>query len=557
MNRRVFYFSGYRMKVFEWLHNELLGSCTFEPDDEGFANFSFYLKNASPVPSQLLVDIVEEDFRRELIPHVTGADHKTLVTRLVDRHYRDEPFVHIEKIGREKQGRKDDRILLSALTNQRLLKPWLDLFRHCESPLAGIWSVPLISKKLLPLITKNNQNVLLLSRLILTAQRETFFKDGELLLSRQAKFERDNRETDNALVAPESLTSGVMQIHTFLTNQRIIGFNDVLNVYCIVPSDFIPSLSSKRFDSEKIKYHYVDLESIFKQFNIKEKNQYHADILYSYICAKMPLLTDHYATKKEKVFFYRYLISKSIHIGAVIGSIFLLIISGLLFLNTKELNQKHALLDANRELLQKRYAHDFAPLEQPLTDSSSIQASVEFANKLSTETDNSPEIYFSLLSSVFSQRYFSDIHLDSLNWKKYSASELSQILTTQQASVAEATATNAFQEEVPLEESASEYMQVLVSLSGYLDTKGRDYRSVNQLMNRFIGQLQAIPGVIRVVVLKMPVDVRPGRSFADEKSVKKDLKSQDQEKIESEYQIIMGFDLHSIVDFTAATEGEL
>lgn len=545
MNRRVFYFSGYRMKVFEWHHHELVGSCSFEPDEEGFENFTFYLKNASAIPSQLLVDLVEEDFRREQIPHVKGKDHQVLINRLVDRHYRGEPFIHIEKLKREQQGRKDDRILLSALTNQSLLKPWLDIFRECESPLAGIWSVPLISKQLLSLITKDNKNVLLLSRLILTAQRETYFKDGELMLSRQAKLDRDNREVETVLAKPESLTYGVQQIHTFLTNQRIMAFTDVLNVHCIVPGHFMSSLVDKKLDTDKIKYHYVDLESLFKHFKIKHKDEYHADVLYSFLCAQKTLLKDQYATAKEKLFFYRYMFSKTVRISAIIGSIMILIGSGLLFLNSKELNQKRLLMDANRELLVRRFQQDFVPLQQPLADSVNIQTSVEMAKKLVVETANSPENYFSFFSPVFGHNEFMDIHLESFYWKKYSSQELANYLATQEASVSEEKASNAYAEPY-VENAPSEYMQVLVSLSGYLDRKSRGYREVNRLMSDFISQLNKIPGVTKLVVLKMPVDVRPGRSFTDEKSEEKALKSKEQEKLDNEYEILIGFDIHAL-----------
>lgn len=549
MNRRILYFAGYRLKVFEWRHNKLLGSCSFEPDEEGFQNFSFYLKSAPQVPSQLLVDLVEEDFRRENIPHAMGAAHKALISRLVDRHYRDESHIHIEKLGREKDGRKDDKILLSALTNQALLKPWLDLLHECECPLAGIWSVPLISNQLLPLIAPNQKNVLLLSRLILTAQRETYFNNGSLLLSRQAKFDRDKRDSDNALFSKESLTSGVQQIQIFLTNQRIMAFNEVLNVYCMVPTEFLPSLSSKQLDSDKIKYHYVDLNGIFKHYKIKKTEEYGADVLYSFLCARMPLLKDHYSPLKEKLFFHRYLVSNFIRIGALLGSLVLLLSAGLLFLNVKEIKQKRELMDVNQQLLAKRYAQDFVPLEQPLLDSPNIQASVELAKKLAIETENSPENYFSIFSPVFSQPEFRDIYLESFEWKKYAAQELSQILTAQQASVAEAKP-DGYTEEVYIETPVDANLQVLVTLSGNIDRKGRSYREMTRLMQDFIAQLTNVKGTTQLVILKMPIDLRPGRSFFEEQEINRKLKSKDQEKIENEYQILIGFDIHKDVNVT-------
>ncbi len=556
MNRRVFYFAGYRLKVFEWRHNRLLGSCSFEPDAEGFENFAFYLKNVAKVPSQLLVDLVEEDFRRENIPHVWGSAHKALISRLVDRHYRDESHIHIEKMGREKDGRKDDKILLSALTNQSLLKPWLDILHQSQCPLAGIWSVPLISKQLLPLIAPDEKNVLLLSRLILTAQRESYFKDGALMLSRQAKFDRDNRDSDSALFSKESLTSGVQQIHIFLTNQRIMAFNDLLNVYCMVPTEFLPSLSNKHLDSDKIKYHYVDLNRIFKHYKIKSTEDYGADVLYSFLCARMPLLKDHYATLKEKLYFHRYLVSKSIRIGSLLGSLVLLLSAGLFFLSAEELNQKRHLMDANQQLLAKRYEQDFVPLEQPLLDSPSIEASVELAKKLALETENSPEHYFSIFSPVFSQSVFADIHLETFSWKKHRAQDLTQLLNDAQASLSEADS-DVYAEETMTETPSDDGLQVLVTLSGFVDRKDRSYRKMTELMQAFTTELASVKGVTKLVVLKMPIDLRPGTSFSDEQAIDKELKSQDQEKMQSEYQILIGFDIHRINNLTDDNDSEV
>ena len=543
MNRRVLYFAGYRLKVFEWRNSKLLGSFSFEPNEEGFENFSFYLKNTPQVPSQLLVDLVEEDFRRENIPHALGSAHKALITRLVDRHYRDESHVHIEKLGREKEGRKDDKILLSALTNQSLCKPWLDILHECECPLAGIWSVPLISKQLLPLIAPSQKNVLLLSRLILTAQRETYFREGLLMLSRQAKFDRDKRDSDGALVSKESLTYGVQQIQIFLTNQRIMAFNEVLNVYCIVPTEFLPSLTNNQLGSEKIKYHYVDLNRIFKHYKIEKTDEYGADVLYSFLCAKMPLLRDHYSTQNERHFFYRHLISKFVKAGAMVGSLLLLLSAGYLFLNSKEFSQKRELVEVNQHLLAKRYAQDFFPLEQPLQDATNIQSSVELAKKLAIETTNSPESYFSMFGSVLSKAEFADISLESFSWKKYTPQDLAQVLAGAEASVSEAKP-EGYTEDFVVEDTSNTSLLVLVNLSGYVERNNRSYREMTEIMDRFVSHLSQLSGVTKLVVLKMPIDLRPGRSFSEEQSADKLLKSKDQRKVENGYEIIIGMDIN-------------
>ncbi|MFT7246543.1 MAG: hypothetical protein ACI82A_003920, partial [Candidatus Azotimanducaceae bacterium] len=138
---RIFYFSGYRMTVFDWDGKTLISSRDFIPNTAGFADFEYLLQQSIKMPARLLVDMIEEDFRRETIPHVNIFDRRSLINRLIDKHYRDEPYVHAKVLDRSKVGRKDDRVILSALTNTALLAPWLERIDKHKARLAGIWSI--------------------------------------------------------------------------------------------------------------------------------------------------------------------------------------------------------------------------------------------------------------------------------------------------------------------------------------------------------------------------------------------------------------------------------
>jgi hypothetical protein len=56
--------------------------------------------------------------------------------------------------GRESQGRRDDLGLFIALNNPNLLQPWLNLIITFKIPLAGIYSLPLLSENLLKYLPK-------------------------------------------------------------------------------------------------------------------------------------------------------------------------------------------------------------------------------------------------------------------------------------------------------------------------------------------------------------------------------------------------------------------
>ena len=82
------------------------------------------------------------------------------------------------------EGRRDDRILFSAIVRPERIEPWLDALRGHE--VAGIHSLPMVSAGLLPLLGAEAGRVLLATESGEGHLRQTFFEDGRLVLSRLA-----------------------------------------------------------------------------------------------------------------------------------------------------------------------------------------------------------------------------------------------------------------------------------------------------------------------------------------------------------------------------------
>ena len=105
--KRLFYFTGYRLSVLHWKGGALVGHTSFEPTESGLNQFRHYLLQTENIPGKFLVDVIEEDFRNERIPHVGSKDRSAVISRLIDRYYRSsQDYCYHELIGREKEGRK-------------------------------------------------------------------------------------------------------------------------------------------------------------------------------------------------------------------------------------------------------------------------------------------------------------------------------------------------------------------------------------------------------------------------------------------------------------------
>ncbi len=523
--RRVFYFSGFRMKVFEWHRKQLLGSFSFEPTAEGKQEFSDFLDQAPPLPGQLLVDIIEEDFRRETVPHVNSRERQALVTRLVDRHYRDDKHNHVSFLGRSKEGRRDDEVLLSALTNMELLNPWLTLLDEHNVALAGIWSLPLLLSGVLKMITEGEANALIVSRQITTAQRETFFRDGKLIFSRQAKIDHNDRDDVSAETTAKNITSGTDQIHHFITNQRIIGFVDPMSVFCLMPDDSIAEVEKLCESTKVIQYKFIGLEGLFKKFKLKNCEGKGPDALFSYCCSEKSLFKDHYGLREQKLPFYSFIIDRSFDTVATLGALLMVTAAVLLWLSNMDIKQQQVSEQANLTVLERRYNQEFGAMSNQIGNAELVKAAVDHSTLLRLEAAQTPQYYFKSLSQVFSQPRFLPLSIREFDWVKYPAYEIQQLLVEtlgQQSQESE-------EEYYPEDESYGEdgeisvqtKQQATLKISGELNRENLSYRDTVTTMLELRAALEALPLVEEVHLLRTPVDVRPDNRFTDKSGLEK------------------------------------
>jgi SNF2 family DNA or RNA helicase len=242
-------------------------------------------------------------------------------------------------------------------------------------------------------------------------------------------------------------------------------------------------------------------------------------------------------------------------LATALGSLVVFVCACFIWLNSVELNQEQHRVSSQRIILEHRYQNEFAPLQQRLTSAASVQASVELARRLQQEAALSPERLFNSLSSVFSQPRFASLQLDSLVWKKYTATELGQLLQAQQASVSEplnetqlaqAQEQAAQAAQAQADAPAGANLRPSVTLSGYFNRGGRSYRETVALMAAFADALRALPQVQQVVVVSMPVDVRPAlifgdTAFGDTSGIELEQSAKLNERMANSYEILMGF----------------
>ena len=231
----------------------------FGNDADGRGQFSIMLERHRH-PLLMLVDVIEEDFQLETVPHLFGSNRRALIERKFEQYYRTTPFRQSTLIKRQSDGRRDDEYVFSALTNPQRISPWLEILHSRHVPLAGIYSVPNISGALLKGI--KTEHVLLLTWEKHAGLRQTYFHEQRLHFSRLISLNGEGNLID-------AISNETPRTRQYLKSLSLPPAGETLDVYILChPDDAVP-LQSKLENERDLIYHYLDLNEIARRHKFK------------------------------------------------------------------------------------------------------------------------------------------------------------------------------------------------------------------------------------------------------------------------------------------------
>ena len=260
MSRKILFFlSSDSFHAHVWKNGSLAEPYYFSNNAQGLERFAEFLQTHRD-PAYLLVDLIEEDFRQEVVPHLTGANHQALVQRKFDQYYRSTPFRLSILQQRQAEGRRDDELLFSALTNPSRITAWLELLLLHKTPIVGICSVPHTS---VPLIKEiDSDHLLLLSWEKDAGLRQSYFLNKRLRFSRLTPIKPNNSFAD--AIAEESART-----QQYLQSLSLTPQGQLLNVHIICHARDKPQLDAQLVGNHNLQYAFLDLQQLGKQIKSK------------------------------------------------------------------------------------------------------------------------------------------------------------------------------------------------------------------------------------------------------------------------------------------------
>ena len=464
-----------------WRDGELSALTDFSDNAEGQQQFTTFLQTHRD-PALLLTDLVEEDFRHETVPHLRGSERNELIQRKFEQYYRDTPFRQAITLQRHKDGRRDDDMLFSALTNPALITPWLNIMLAHNIALAGIYSIPNISAPLVKDIP--SACLLLLSWEKHAGLRQTYFDAGMLRFSRLTPI-KDDSSFGTAAGTEAARTQ------QYLRSLSLLPPESALNVSIICNALDRHELETHLHDDADLHYGYLDIQQLGRQIGSKTiYSDSNATPLFLHLLAAQPPHSHYAAAEHTHLIQLLYIRRSLLGLSAAFITASLLWTASNIMASIALDDEGMALKTQSGELSQqtRQITQNFPHALVSATDMKS-------AVILSRNLDNifpPPQIILDGLAHTLDG--FQNIRIAKLSWQANSVEA-----GTTSATTAQEIATTIAPAQVIL-------------LNGELEKFSGDYRAALAHLERFRQAL--IQRGYGVTALTLPLDISPQGSIA-------------------------------------------
>jgi hypothetical protein len=253
-DRRLLYLGPRQMDAWHWRRGTLTGEAAFLPTETGWRQFAHYLARNAGSRFTLLVNVADEGFQVETIPYLRGADRRRVIDRRLAQAFFDSPLTAAISLGHEKNRRKDERLLLTALGRPDSLLPWLDGLRAADAALSGIFSLPLLAPALFRKLRLPPE-----PRLLLSVQdqslRQSFLDKGGLRFSRLTQLHESDGLDDIAPV----FAAEAGKLQQYLSSQRLIERGQPLAAHVLAHPGAFETLRAACVDTPTLRFTLLDL----------------------------------------------------------------------------------------------------------------------------------------------------------------------------------------------------------------------------------------------------------------------------------------------------------
>ena len=492
---RTFVVSPAGLAAYHRQGSKLLDPIAFDADEDGLARFAQYLERFPDDVTCILADVVEEEFREETVPHALPWERGALLRTRTARAFPAARYVHAARLGRQRDGRRDDHVLLSAITRPETLAPWLAAMERHGVRVAGIYSPAILTAAVLNAVGAGRGLVLVVSEQCGGGLRQTCFRGGKLRLSRLASMPEDATGRNEPRILAE-----IERTRRYLGSLHSGPEGDGLEVRVLSHGERLEGLRRElaRDAGGEIRAgcRLVDLAAAARRLGMHQWNGgWAADPLFVHLLASRRL-PNHYATRDQThrhVVLRTRRILRATSVGILAAAC---VFGGGTALEGAAADGHARSLALHAAIYERRYAEAQATLPPIPVEPGELERVVSVASTLERRRAN-PMDLLALVSDALTD--FPEVRIESLSWR--ASDDPDAPVTTENDDRGDPRASG-----VPsLHDPDSLFL--VARANARIEPFDGDYRAAIETIRRFSVVLAAPPAVEQVRILTLPLEL--------------------------------------------------
>lgn len=484
--QHLLYLNTHRLSAYTWRGGRLALEDVFENTADDQARFADYLGGHGDEPFRLLANVAEESHQVETIPFLQGKDRQTLIERKTSQLFFGATLATAVPLGYEKNRRKNERLLLSALTNPAHFQPWLNALAAAEIPLAGLYTISQLGGQFLRKLTKLPERCLLVTQQD-HSLRESFLVNGIPLFSRMAPLSDSSIAGTAAAMAAEA-----SKLHQYLVGQRQIGRNDTLPVFVLAHPTAREATEAACIDTAGLTFSVVDNTEAGRRLGLKTPPDNNCcELLFLHLLATAP--PRHQYISAELRHDHQLHCAKRWLFGSGIAALLAgAVFAANQFLTARSLHQDSQDLRNNEQVLARRYLEISATFPQ-LGVSNEVLRRIASRYQEIAAVRRDPGAAYRLVSSALGES--PAVELESIEWR-----------------IAATASSNGTPPATPLPGILAASDEIIVIHGRLRLPPNAQPRQVLTVFEQFTRRLQTDPG-LHIAVLQQPFDTESARSL--------------------------------------------
>lgn len=465
----------------------------FADSDSGLRDFDEFLETSDSVVSFVLADVIEEEFAQDRMPRLGFRDRKLLLERRVQgkfprSHYR-LPVHH----GRESKSSADDIVVHSAISNEELLDPWLQIMLRHEVPLTGIFSVPLIASSLLACYGRENGPVMLLTQHQQRKLRQVFLRHSRVLSSRLSQSPAvDDDEY------PHFVITELNRSRHYLERTRLLSNIEPLAAYIVAQKPLAERIIACATSDSPLQIHIIDPDELAKRIGqVRGAPADRQEMLYLALpFRRQPRHS--YAVSGETRFWRmrqmrHALIGTALAVATACGGL-----SGLYLADAWSLNERRQEIDDQVARLTETFRRENEQFDPIRAGSHEMKLAVDTGDFILANRLPVPWV-MQQLGLVMGN--YPDIRIQTLAWSTESAAS-------------DAPPARRGEQVMPVPVAA--LVAVNASIVAQIEPFDGDMRKAFERIDALAAELRTRTAFSQVAVVEYPIDARPQSSIAGE-----------------------------------------